>query len=54
MGWVCDDVMFSVEGCSLEVHVGRLIRASSFKEVVVWDTFVKVDGMSDSFKNVRS
>ena len=54
MDWVHDDVVFSVEECSLEVRVGRLIRAGSFKEVVVWDTFVKVDGMCNSCKNIRS
>ena len=50
--WVCDDTVFSVKECSLGVRVGRLIRASSFKEVVVSDTFVKVDGMYNSCKNV--
>ena len=52
--WVHDDAVFSFKECSLGVHVGRLLCASSFKEVVVWDTFVKVDGMCDSCKNVSS
>ena len=52
--WVRDDELFSVEVCLFEMHVGRLIRASSFRDVVVWDTFLKVDGMCDSCKNVRS
>ena len=52
--WVCDDELFSVEVCLFEMHVGRLMRAGSFRDVVVWETFVKVDGMCDSYKNVRS
>ena len=37
-----------------EMCVGRLMHASSFRDVVVWETFVKVDGMCDSCKNIRS
>ena len=48
--WVHDDSLVSFKGCSLGVHVGRLIDAGSFKEVEVWDTFVKVDGMCKSCK----
>ena len=54
MDWVHDDTVFSVEECWLEVRVGRLICAGSFKEVVVWDTFMKEDRMCDSCKNIRS
>ena len=50
--WVRNDELFSVEVCSLEMHVGRLIHTGSFRDVVVWETFVKVDGMCDSCKNV--
>ena len=53
MDWVRDDMVFSVEECLLEVCVGRLICTGSFKDVVVWDTFVKVDGMCNSCKNLR-
>ena len=53
-GWVHDDELFSVKVCSFETCVGRLMRTSSFSDVVVWETFVKVDGMCDSCKNVRS
>ena len=52
--WVCVDLVFSFKRCSLGVHVGRLIHTGSFKEVEVWDRFVKVDGMCESCKNVRS
>ena len=54
MDCVHDDAVFSAEECLLEVLVGRLIHAGSFKEVVVLDTLVKVDGMCNSCKNVRS
>ena len=50
--WVHDGELFSVEECSFEVRMGRLIHAGSFRDVV-WDAFVKVDGMCDSCKNVR-
>ena len=43
--WVYVDSVFSFKGCSFRVCVGRLICACSFKEVEVWDTFVKIDGM---------
>ena len=52
--WVRDDKLFSFKVCSFEMHVGRLIHTSSFRDVVVWETFVKVDGMCDSCRNVRS
>ena len=53
-GWVCDDDLFSVELCLFEMCVGRLMHTGSFRDVVVWETFVKVDGICDSCKNVRS
>ena len=49
--WVHDGKLFSVEECLFEVCVGRLIHAGSFRDDVVWDTFVKVDGMCNSCKN---
>ena len=52
--WVCDDELFSFEMCSFEMHVGRLMCASSFRDVVVWETFLKVDGMCKSCRNVGS
>ena len=52
--WVCVDLVFSFKQCSLGVRAGRLMHASSFKEDEVWDTFVKVDGMYESCKNVKS
>ena len=52
--WVHDDELFSVEVCSFEMHVKRLIHTSSYRDVVVWETFVKVDGMYDSCRNIRS
>ena len=52
--WVCDDELFSFEVRSFEIHVGRLMRTGSFRDVLVWETFVKVDGMCDSCKNIRS
>ena len=52
--WVHDDELFSVKVCSFETCVGRLMRTSSFSDVVVWETFVKVDGMCNSCRNVRS
>ena len=52
--WVHDDELFSIEVCLCEMHVGRLMHAGSFRDVIVWETFVKVDGMCDSCKNIRS
>ena len=52
--WVRVDSMFSFKKCSLGVCVERLTFAGFFKEVEVWDTFVKMDGMCESCKNVRS
>ena len=52
--WVHDDKLFSFEVCSFEMCVGKLMHASSFRDFVVWEAFVKVDGMCDSCKNVRS
>ena len=54
MDWVHDDELFSFEVYSFKMHVGRLMHAGSFRDVVVWETFVKVDGMCNSCKNVRS
>ena len=54
MDWVHVDTVCSFEGSLLGVHMGRLICTCSFKEVVGWDTFEKVDGMCESCKKVRS